>query len=335
MPMELTLIPAPGRLGTVTFAFRPGGAGMSDDVAIVGLGIHPFGRHDGRHRPGDGRASPPARALADAGLGWEQIDFAAGGSDAARQRRHVGVGARPDRRPVHQRQERLRDRRLGADHRARDARRRQRRDRARGRLRQAPAGRVQPAARGVGDRLLVRRDRPDAHDAVLRDEDPALHGRARDQRVDAGQGRRARRSRTARATRTRGAASRCQRGGGAGLQDGQRPAAPVHVLLARRGRGRARARARRAGRASSRARPSTCARSRSARAASAPSRSSARRSRSSRRRRRRPRRPPPRSSRPASAPTTSTSRSSRTPSPAPRSCTSPRPGCASTASRRR
>ena len=80
---------------------------------------------------------------------------------------------------------------------------------------------------------------------------------------------------------------------------------------------------------------STCARSRSARAASARSRSSARRSRS-RPRRRRPRRPPPRrSSRPASARTTSTSRSSRTPSRAPRSCTSPRPACAGTASRRR
>ena len=42
-----------------------------------------------------------------------------------------------------------------------------------------------------------------------------------------------------------------------------------------------------------------------------------------------------RSRRPASRPRTSTSPSCRTPSPAPRSCTSPRPACASTASRRR
>ena len=74
---------------------------------------------------------------------------------------------------------------------------------------------------------------------------------------------------------------------------------------------------------------------RSARGASAPSRSSARRSPS----RTAPPPPPTRprrpSSRPASGPATSTSRSSRTPSPAPRSCTWPRPACASTASRRR
>ncbi len=48
-----------------------------------------------------------------------------------------------------------------------------------------------------------------------------------------------------------------------------------------------------------------------------------------------PRRRRPRSSRPGSARRTSTSPSSRTPSRAPRSCIWPRPGCASTASRRR
>ena len=55
---------------------------MSDDVAVIGLGIHPFGRHPGVS--GLEMAAHAARAaLADAGLGWEQIDFAAGGSDAA------------------------------------------------------------------------------------------------------------------------------------------------------------------------------------------------------------------------------------------------------------
>ena len=55
---------------------------MSDDVAVVGLGIHPFGRHPGVS--GLDMAAHAARAaLKDAGLGWDEIDFAAGGSDAA------------------------------------------------------------------------------------------------------------------------------------------------------------------------------------------------------------------------------------------------------------
>ena len=56
---------------------------MSDDaVAVVGLGIHPFGRHPGVS--GLEMAAHAARAaLADAGIGWDAIDFAAGGSDAA------------------------------------------------------------------------------------------------------------------------------------------------------------------------------------------------------------------------------------------------------------
>jgi acetyl-CoA C-acetyltransferase len=55
---------------------------MSDDVAVIGLGIHPFGRHPGVS--GLEMAAQAARAaLADAGLGWDQIQFAAGGSDAA------------------------------------------------------------------------------------------------------------------------------------------------------------------------------------------------------------------------------------------------------------
>jgi acetyl-CoA acetyltransferase len=54
---------------------------MSDDVAIVGLGIHPFGRHEGVSSL-EMAAIAARRALADAGLRWEQIDFAAGGSDA-------------------------------------------------------------------------------------------------------------------------------------------------------------------------------------------------------------------------------------------------------------
>ena len=55
---------------------------MSDEIAIIGLGIHPFGRHPGVS--GLEMAAHAARAaLADAGLGWDEIDFAAGGSDSA------------------------------------------------------------------------------------------------------------------------------------------------------------------------------------------------------------------------------------------------------------
>jgi acetyl-CoA C-acetyltransferase len=53
-----------------------------EDVAIVGAGLHPFGRHEGVS--GLDMAAIAARsALDDAGLGWEDIQFAAGGSDAA------------------------------------------------------------------------------------------------------------------------------------------------------------------------------------------------------------------------------------------------------------
>jgi acetyl-CoA C-acetyltransferase len=53
-----------------------------DDVAVVGVGIHPFGRHPGVS--GLHMAAVAARAaLNDAGIGWQDVDFAAGGSDAA------------------------------------------------------------------------------------------------------------------------------------------------------------------------------------------------------------------------------------------------------------
>ena len=56
---------------------------MSDvEVGIVGLGIHPFGRHEGV--TGLQMAALAARrALDDAGIRWSDVDFAAGGSDSA------------------------------------------------------------------------------------------------------------------------------------------------------------------------------------------------------------------------------------------------------------
>jgi len=54
---------------------------MADEVSVVGLGIHPFGRHEGV--TGLQMAAIAARrALEDAGIRWEDVDFAAGGSDA-------------------------------------------------------------------------------------------------------------------------------------------------------------------------------------------------------------------------------------------------------------
>lgn len=52
------------------------------DVAIVGIGIHPFGRHEGvsgRHQG----AHAVRAALRDAGVEWRDIQFAVGGSHSA------------------------------------------------------------------------------------------------------------------------------------------------------------------------------------------------------------------------------------------------------------
>jgi acetyl-CoA C-acetyltransferase len=54
---------------------------VTEDVAVVGVGMHPFGRHEGV--TGLQMAAVAARrALADAGVRWDEVDFAAGGSDA-------------------------------------------------------------------------------------------------------------------------------------------------------------------------------------------------------------------------------------------------------------
>jgi acetyl-CoA acetyltransferase len=55
---------------------------MGDDVAIVGIGIHPFGRHEGVTGL-DMAVHATRAALADAGIAWSDIGFAAGGSDSA------------------------------------------------------------------------------------------------------------------------------------------------------------------------------------------------------------------------------------------------------------
>ncbi|MCP4434658.1 MAG: thiolase family protein [Actinomycetia bacterium] len=55
---------------------------MTDDVAIIGIGMHEFGRHDGIEGVDQGVVAV-RRALADSGLGWDDIQFAFGGSQEA------------------------------------------------------------------------------------------------------------------------------------------------------------------------------------------------------------------------------------------------------------
>lgn len=55
---------------------------MTVDVAIVGIGMHPFGRTDGLSGMDQGVVAV-RRACADAGIGWEDVQFAFGGSMAA------------------------------------------------------------------------------------------------------------------------------------------------------------------------------------------------------------------------------------------------------------
>ena len=49
------------------------------DIAIVGIGIHPFGRHDGVSEIDMG-VYAARQALRDAGVAWEDLQFAFGGS---------------------------------------------------------------------------------------------------------------------------------------------------------------------------------------------------------------------------------------------------------------
>ena len=110
---------------------------------------------------------------------------------------------------------------------------RRRRDRPRGRLRQAPARCVRPAARGLGAPGRLRRSRPDGHHPVLRHQDRALHARARHHRGRPWPGWPRRRTATERSTPTPGAARPMSAARHRRSRHGQRPADALHVLLAR------------------------------------------------------------------------------------------------------
>ena len=80
--MELVIVPFrrdDAGNDVVTFAFRPVTGGSTMDVAIVGIGIHPFGRHDGVSGLRQGVHAARA-ALADAGVEWRDVQVAFGGS---------------------------------------------------------------------------------------------------------------------------------------------------------------------------------------------------------------------------------------------------------------
>ena len=301
------------------------------DVAIVGIGMHAFGRH-----PISGReqgAIAARRALADAGIDWSDVEYAFGGSSAAGAADtlvsdlgltgvpfiNVANGCATGGSALISAYNALRAgaaevvMAIGFD--------------------KHPRGAFDPHAGRLRHRRLVRRDRPDADDAVLRHEDPALHARARDLPGRPRQG--GRQGVPQRGQEPQRLASHADVGGpDPRRRDDRRPAHPVHVLLARRGRGGARADHGRAGDVV----PDDAGVPALGRAPLPAVRLVRGVQPGARRRARRlavaSPRPPGRSRWPASARPRSTSCRSRTPSPAPRSCTSPSAGSAPTASRR-
>ena len=172
------------------------------DVYIVGLGIHPFGRHEGVTGLDMGVIAVKS-ALGDAHLTWDKIDFAVGGSNTAKPDALVGrlgLPASPSPRCA-----------MGVQPVAL-------------RCRQPPtrcarvwetwpsssgstirAGRVQQRRRVVRPRFVVPAVGPDGDDAVFRDAHPSLHVRARGQERNLAQVAAAA-SRAARRIRRRGGA---------------------------------------------------------------------------------------------------------------------------------
>jgi len=71
---------------------------MSQEVAIIGVGLHPFGRHEGVGAMEMGVVAV-RRALADAGIDWKQVQMAYGGSLAVMHpdtmAKHLGLTGIP------------------------------------------------------------------------------------------------------------------------------------------------------------------------------------------------------------------------------------------------
>ena len=162
----------------------PPGARVSA-VHIVGAGIHPFGRTDGRSGRDQG-VFAVRQALADAGLEWPDVQAAYGGSSAAGSADIMVGELGADRPPLHQCRQRLRHRRLRLGRRVRRGGERAGRRGAGGRVRQTPARILQRRASRLGPAGVVRPGRADAHHPILRAQDPALPPPARHQPGDVG-----------------------------------------------------------------------------------------------------------------------------------------------------
>ena len=190
MPMEVVALEHGGR---VTYAFARRAVPMTE-IAIVGAGIHPFGRHEGVSGLAMGVHAVRA-ALADAGIAWPEVQFAYGGSEDAGNADTMVADLGPTGLPFVNVKNgcatggsSLVSAVRALESGAYDVG-------ARRRLRQAPARRVPERPRRLVAAGLVRRGRPDGDDAVLRREAAALHARPR--HPGARRSRRSRRRRSA------------------------------------------------------------------------------------------------------------------------------------------
>ncbi len=203
------------------------------DVAIIGAGLHPFGRFEGKsamEMAADAIQSRARRCRCGVERhpirGRRQLD----GGQPGRDCRHGGS----HRDPVHRCVQRLRD--SGQRH---QVVRRQYpvgrlRHRHRGRDGQAPARRLHRRPRAGRDAELVRRERSIPHHPVLRDEGQPLPARPRHLDRHAGQGGREELSQR-RVEPQRVSPQADLRRSHPGLADAELPADPVHVLCSRRG----------------------------------------------------------------------------------------------------
>ena len=212
---------------------------MANDVAIIGVGLHPFGRFPDMTAIDMG-AVAIRRALADAGVEWRDIEFAFAGSYEVDNPDAVvallgltGIPFTDVYNGCATAASALCAR--GADDPARRARARHR-----GGHGQAPARRVHRRPAAVRVPVVVRRARAVHHHEVLRDEDQQVHARLRHLAGDARQGRQQEPPQR-RAEPQRVPAQADVRGSDPRVADAQLPAHAVHVLQPRRGCGRGRA----------------------------------------------------------------------------------------------
>jgi acetyl-CoA acetyltransferase len=68
---------------------------MTNDVAIIGVGLHPFGRFEGKSAMEMGVDAIFA-SVADAGVEWKDVQFATGGSWTELAHAQAGERKSPD-----------------------------------------------------------------------------------------------------------------------------------------------------------------------------------------------------------------------------------------------